>query len=193
MHALERDATRTKESVNAIHATRGVAHDDFVCLDELTQCGERSCFFEGSFPQRTDAHSFGERVCIFLVVLGASSLVEMDDGDLRDMRVQDFVQPERLRALLEAEVFGASNPLEGVDQRLAVRVDDPRRELFALGIEHDERAACLVNIESDIFLHRRPPGLERGCGSQLQSFFPRLEGATLSCVFQAAQTFALPA
>ncbi|HEU4405996.1 MAG TPA: NAD(P)H-dependent oxidoreductase [Polyangiaceae bacterium] len=129
------------------------------------------------------------------VALGPAALRHVLDDDRGDVRPQDLEEPARVGALLEAQVLGAGDVAQGLDERLAVGLDDAMGELLALGIEHHERAACRVRVQSDISLHRRPPELGRSWCPQQQLFAPRQAGATCCSDprrFEAAQPEASP-
>src|SRR5262249_16952582 len=142
--------------------------------------------------ERVGSHRLGQRERVFGVALGAPAFGRADDREARDVRSQDLEQPARMGALLEAQVLVARDARERVDERLTVPVDDALGELLAARVEHDERAACFVNIESDISVHWRPPGWGESWCLQQQLFVPRLEGATLSARFQATRPCASP-
>src|SRR5262249_25642585 len=77
--------------------------------------------------------------------------------DLRNLRLQDLVQPAALRPFLQADVNPSRYPADRLQQRVTVRLHHPRGEPFASRPHDRQRAGLRMRIQPNVSIHASPP------------------------------------
>src|SRR5438094_205178 len=91
------------------------------------------------------------------VVLRTLALLRHRYHDLRNLGLEDLVQPTALRAFLEAKVNSSRDSADRLPQSVTVGLHHPRCEPSARRPHNGERAGLRVRVQPNVSIHASPP------------------------------------